>query len=270
MNFKSIKNYVEKNYKFLVIISLFLFLIMTEQEKFTPRGGHKVKDQEDQEDFSTTQALDAVASTETKVNNMAKKVGDNYVDLKSGIRLSGKWMNGATATNSEIANDTGTYKKLMIIGNKSAGSVRKVGIWDHLDVHGNQSNSGYIKSMDRLCIGGTCINENDMQKMKASRMIGGFVINGHGSTFPLQEGGIYNLGDWKKDNQKYNAWSNDNWDIAYLYRGWRAEFWEHYKGHTGKGGIGTLWKYENKTEDVKKCDMPNDTVSSFRMTWIGY
>jgi hypothetical protein len=37
---------------------------------------------------------------------------------------------------SEIINDTTTNKQLIIAGNKSSG-VRKVGIWDQLDVHGN-------------------------------------------------------------------------------------------------------------------------------------
>jgi hypothetical protein len=262
MNFKGIENYAKKNYKFLVIISLFLFLIMTEQEKFTPRGGHLVKDQEN---FSTTDALNAVASTEKKVNDMASNVGPNNVDFKSGIRLSKNWMNGANATNSEISNDTGTFKKLMVIGNKSSGT-RKVGIWDHLDVHGNQYATGYIKSNDKLCIKGTCFDENDLKKMKSLRHNGGFAIDGEGSTFPLEEGGIYNLGNWKSNNKKYDAWSNDQWDMAYLYRGWRVEFWEHYEGRD----LGTVWKYENKTVDVKKCDMPNDTISSYRLTWIGY
>ncbi len=43
-----------------------------------------------------------------------------------------------TATNrAEIANDTGTYKTLMIVGNKSAGLGRRVSVWDRLDVNGS-------------------------------------------------------------------------------------------------------------------------------------
>jgi hypothetical protein len=38
---------------------------------------------------------------------------------------------------AEISNDTNDYKKLMIVGNKSSGDgIRKVGIWDQLDVNG--------------------------------------------------------------------------------------------------------------------------------------
>lgn len=38
---------------------------------------------------------------------------------------------------AEISNDTDRYKTLMIVGNKSAGNERRVGIWDRLDVNGN-------------------------------------------------------------------------------------------------------------------------------------
>ena len=38
---------------------------------------------------------------------------------------------------SEISNDTSSFKQLMIVGNKSAGAERRVGVWDSLAVHGN-------------------------------------------------------------------------------------------------------------------------------------
>lgn len=37
---------------------------------------------------------------------------------------------------SEISNDVGTYKQLMVIGNSSGGAGRVVGVWDHLNVGG--------------------------------------------------------------------------------------------------------------------------------------
>ena len=55
----------------------------------------------------------------------------------SRLKISGNWTGFPdNKTNAaEIANDTtGTYKKLMIVGNKSAGAERKVGVWDKLDV----------------------------------------------------------------------------------------------------------------------------------------
>jgi hypothetical protein len=49
------------------------------------------------------------------------------------------------ATNrAEISNDTGTYKTLMIVGNKSAGLGRRVSIWDRLEVNGDAVTSNTL------------------------------------------------------------------------------------------------------------------------------
>jgi len=47
-----------------------------------------------------------------------------------------------------IYNDSGTYKKLMIVGNSSAGGSREVGIWDNLTVSGNTFATGYFHNSD--------------------------------------------------------------------------------------------------------------------------
>lgn len=50
---------------------------------------------------------------------------------------------------SEISNDTGTYKELMLVGNKSDGTgTRNVGVWDKLTVHG------------KLCVDDKCVDKN--------------------------------------------------------------------------------------------------------------
>jgi hypothetical protein len=66
----------------------------------------------------------------------AKKGGElggiRFSDRWSGFpdkQVNGKW-------NSEISNDTVDFKQLMIVGNKSGGGNRKVGIWDQLNVWG--------------------------------------------------------------------------------------------------------------------------------------
>jgi hypothetical protein len=129
MNFKSIekffKKFFKKNYKKIIVVCLIILLFSNKMY----------------EDFTTTDALNAVASTEKKVNDMALNVGPNNIDFKSKIRLSGKWSGYPDKKNdqAEIANDRDNYKKLMIIGNKSAGGVRRVGVWDHLQVHGSQN-----------------------------------------------------------------------------------------------------------------------------------
>ncbi|HEY9859778.1 MAG TPA: tail fiber domain-containing protein [Candidatus Obscuribacterales bacterium] len=55
------------------------------------------------------------------------------------LRFTSGWSSFTdTSVNAaEISNDTSAYKKLMIVGNRSAdNSTRRVGIWDRLDVHG--------------------------------------------------------------------------------------------------------------------------------------
>ncbi len=49
-----------------------------------------------------------------------------------------------SSRNAEISNDTGSYKTLMIVGNRSAGQERKVSIWDYLDVNGPLKVTGDI------------------------------------------------------------------------------------------------------------------------------
>jgi len=52
------------------------------------------------------------------------------------IRFSGAYSGypDSGVNNAEICNDTSANKLLMIVGNKSAGDARKVGIWDDLEV----------------------------------------------------------------------------------------------------------------------------------------
>jgi hypothetical protein len=52
------------------------------------------------------------------------------------IRFTSRWSGHADANKAEISNDTTGDKKLMIVGNSSAGGVRRVGVWDELAVHG--------------------------------------------------------------------------------------------------------------------------------------
>lgn len=63
------------------------------------------------------------------------------------IRFTSSWSGfpDTAANQAEICNDTGTYKTLMIVGNKSGGQGRKVSIWDRLDVNGSLQVNGNIK-----------------------------------------------------------------------------------------------------------------------------
>jgi hypothetical protein len=63
------------------------------------------------------------------------------------IRFTSAWSGfpDALPNQAEIANDTGNYQTLMIVGNKSAGLGRRVSIWDRLEVHGNQTIQGNLE-----------------------------------------------------------------------------------------------------------------------------
>jgi hypothetical protein len=69
------------------------------------------------------------------------------VEFLSGtnpIRVSSGWTGfpDAVTNQAEISNDTGTYKTLMIVGNKSAGVGRRVSVWDRLEVNGSAFKPG--------------------------------------------------------------------------------------------------------------------------------
>jgi hypothetical protein len=76
------------------------------------------------------------------------------------IRFSAGWSSfpDDKTNGAEISNDTGTYKTLMIVGNKSGGDRRRVGIWDVLNVWGRCNvmglahiNQAAIKEPENSC-----------------------------------------------------------------------------------------------------------------------
>jgi hypothetical protein len=142
-----IKKFFKKNYKKIIVISLIILLLSNKMY----------------ENFSTTQALDAVKSTEKKVNNMVAYAGPGRMDLKSGISLTNKFSASSSATKAEISNDTSGFKNLMILGNTSAGGVRKIGLYDDVAV------SGKLAVATKFCIGGTCIDEDHLKVLTGQK-----------------------------------------------------------------------------------------------------
>jgi hypothetical protein len=51
-----------------------------------------------------------------------------------------------TTNVAEISNDIGTYKTLMIVGNKSAGLGRRVSVWDRFEINGAFVNNSSIEA----------------------------------------------------------------------------------------------------------------------------
>jgi len=72
------------------------------------------------------------------------------------IRFTAAWSSfpDPVTNQAEISNDTGTYKTLMIVGNKSAGLGRRVSIWDRLEVNGRMSVSDRVSISGNTVIGG--------------------------------------------------------------------------------------------------------------------
>jgi hypothetical protein len=69
-----------------------------------------------------------------------------FLSTSNPIRVSSGWTGFPDAVNNkaEISNDTGTYKTLMIVGNRSAGLGRRVSVWDRLEVNGSLEANGDI------------------------------------------------------------------------------------------------------------------------------
>ncbi len=74
-------------------------------------------------------------------------VGDHLLFSDS---WSGFPDNASFTYRSEIANDSGTHKALMIVGNKSAGGNRRVGVWDRLTVNGELCTTGSLIDQNQL------------------------------------------------------------------------------------------------------------------------
>jgi hypothetical protein len=72
------------------------------------------------------------------------------------IRFSSKWSGfpDDKTSGAEISNDVTDYKTLMIVGNKSAGGVRSVSIWDVLNVNGNLR-VAFTATTDKLVVNST-------------------------------------------------------------------------------------------------------------------
>lgn len=103
---------------------------------------------------------------------------------------------------------------------------------------------------------------DDTRKLKSLSRIGGFAIDGGGTTMML-EGGTHKL----YGGSKYDAWTNDRWDLVYIFKGWKFEAWEHADKDDNK----LINNETNNTNYVKKIDLKkNNKASLCRLTWVGY
>ena len=167
----------------------------------------------------------------TAINTATLNVADNLKADKNfsetnKIRFSNKWTgfpDNAT-DKSEISNDTDGFKKLMIVGNKSAGGERKVGIWDKLDVHGNLGVDRSATVGGNFSIDGATMYNKGRQHIHGEELL--YLLNRSGVIIGKEWGGNGNLnvqgnlgvggnipGDWRGVNmqRRDGRWSHLDW-----------------------------------------------------------
>jgi hypothetical protein len=104
---------------------------------------------------SKSMAISGASTTNGITNNgVFTNTGDITVNGTNsninGVSFQGNSIVNSSKTNSVIANDTGTYQSLMLLGNMSKdGKTRKVNIYDDLMVNNNISAGGNIKIGDQ-------------------------------------------------------------------------------------------------------------------------
>jgi hypothetical protein len=95
--------------------------------------------------------LNSPESIQFRIRNVDQMVLHKDGELKilantNSVHFTSSWRGypDGVINRAEISNDTGTYKTLMIVGNKSAGLGRRVSVWDRLEVNGTLSTTGVV------------------------------------------------------------------------------------------------------------------------------
>jgi hypothetical protein len=120
----------------------------------------------------------------------------------------------------------------------------------------------------KLCIGSTCITEKELQQITSNKKCAGFAVDGTGTTMPLYEGFWKIYGGNDETTRRFDSWTNDTWDMVYIYKGWKVQFWSDDKS-------GATVTVENKDDDIPKTkwlsnNNLSNSVSSYEATWVGY
>jgi hypothetical protein len=142
---------LKKNYKKIIVICLIMLLLSNKMY----------------ENFTTTQALDAVIATEKKVNDIFHQVDANWVKTNKNIY-------SAKEIKSNVAVKVGNIT-LAKSGNK---------LW------AENAQIDNVKIMKKLCIGGTCLDENHLKLLTD-----GFYFKNLDGHHPNNY--IHSYSDWK-------------------------------------------------------------------------
>jgi hypothetical protein len=140
MNFKNMKKILKKNYKKIIVVCLIMLLLSNKMyENFTP-----------------TEALDAVKATEKKVNDIFYNIDKDWSRSNKGI-YSKKEIKAKTIRSTE---DIIAARNMTASGNVNAKK--------DVNASGKISALGDVKGK-RLCIGATCIDEKNLQVLTGKK-----------------------------------------------------------------------------------------------------
>jgi len=226
---------------------------------------------------------DSGANINTEKLNIANNlIADKNFSQTNNIRFSNKWtgFSDNATDKSEISNDTDTFKKLMIIGNKSAGEEHKVGIWDKLDVHGNLGVDGSATVGGNFSINGTTMYNKGRQNIHGEESL--YLLNKSGVVIGKEGGGNGNLNvqgnlgvganipsDWRGLNllRKDGRWSHldfkDN-GINYLRGYTQIDDGLGVSGDafiTGNMSVNSVAQRSDKTLKKNISELSNDEIN---------
>jgi uncharacterized protein YbjQ (UPF0145 family) len=213
----------------------------------------------------------------------------NLSNVASQLQANGLTVPGNLKTNIisstdniSVTNKTNEGGRLRILNELKSGKADQTNDWSIWNMTGGYGNKlsfwryngdgknagpaldlmddGTVSIPGNLKVGSTVITENLLKRIINQQNYAGFAVDGDGTTMPLYEGTNKLFG-----GDKFDAWTNDRWDVIYINRGWKITLWHHDIGNS-KAAEG-----ENKTSNVPiKLDIPRNTVSSYKAEWIGY
>ena len=112
-------------------------------------------------------------------------------------------------------------------------------------------------------------NMAELRKLSSFTKIGGYAVDEEGTTLLLEEGSHVLKKNVSANKYGFDA-TNNEWNVLYLFRGWKLETWDKEEiGNTGDNQ-GAVTNTSNTNEDIKRVDVTGGKVSAFRLTWIGY
>jgi hypothetical protein len=102
---------------------------------------------------SPTDVNIATLDSSGNLTNTGNHTVNGQIYIPNGVNLTKNFQSLSSNTASEISNDTGTFKTLMILGNTAAGGQRNIGMWDNVNISNNLNVGGGITAQNSTIVG---------------------------------------------------------------------------------------------------------------------